>query len=131
MKLFAKRKLIAKREGEDPLKNYASVMEKKQVTLAQDDYSHSSSTTTHGATGANVGTTNTQTLTNKTLTTPVLTNPSVNSAGTITGLGTGANGIILKNLKNAVASALSGTQKDIEIDIGGVAYHFTVFPTKA
>ena len=56
---------------------------------------------------------------------------NVSSAATVAGLGTGANGFILKNLKNAAASALSGTQKDIEIDIGGVAYYFTVYPTKA
>lgn len=55
----------------------------------------------------------------------------VGSAKKIEGAGTGANGIILKNLKNAAASSLSGTQKDIEIDIGGVAYYFTVYPTKA
>ena len=53
------------------------------------------------------------------------------SAGTIAGLGTGANGIVLKNLKNSAASALSGVQLDIAIDIGGVAYYFTVYPTKA
>jgi hypothetical protein len=53
------------------------------------------------------------------------------SAFTIAGAGTGANGIVLKNPKNAAASALSGTQKDVEIDIGGVPYHFTVYPTKA
>lgn len=45
--------------------------------------------------------------------------------------GTGANGGVMKNLKNAAASALSGTQKDIEIDIGGTPYYFTVYPTKA
>lgn len=45
--------------------------------------------------------------------------------------GTGATGGVLKNLKNAAASALSGTQKDIEINIGGTAYYFTVYPTKA
>ena len=45
--------------------------------------------------------------------------------------GTGANGWKIKNPKNAAASALSGTQKDVEIDIGGVPYHFTVYPTKA
>lgn len=56
---------------------------------------------------------------------------TVASAGVISGAGTGANGIKLKNLKNAAATALSGTQKDIEIDIGGVAYFFTVYPTKA
>jgi len=26
---------------------------------------------------------------------------------------------------------LSGTQLDVEIDIGGTPYHFTVYPTKA
>jgi len=56
---------------------------------------------------------------------------TIASGQKITGAGTGANGIILKNLKNAAASALSGTQKDIAIDIGGVAYYFTVYPTKA
>ena len=40
-------------------------------------------TTSHGATGAVVGTTNSQTLTNKTLTTPTITNPTV-STGTFT-----------------------------------------------
>jgi hypothetical protein len=53
------------------------------------------------------------------------------SAKAITGAGTGANGIVLANLKNASATGLSGTQKDIEISIGGVAYYFTVYPTKA
>jgi hypothetical protein len=55
---------------------------------------------------------------------------SANAKG-VTFTGTGANGGVLKNLKNAAASALSGTQKDIEIDIGGVPYYFTVYPTKA
>ena len=55
----------------------------------------------------------------------------VESGKKIEGIGTGANGIVLNNLKNAAASTLSGTQKDIEIEIAGVAYHFTVFPTKA
>ncbi len=53
------------------------------------------------------------------------------SAGTIAGLGTGTNGITLKNLKNSAASSLSGTNIDITIDIGGVPYYFTVYPTKA
>lgn len=51
------------------------------------------------------------------------------SAGTIAGLGTGANGIILKNLKNAAAATLSGTAKTVEIDIGGTPYYFLVSPT--
>lgn len=53
------------------------------------------------------------------------------SGAVVAGLGTGANGIVLKNLKNSTASALSGTQLDVEIDIGGTPYYFTVYPTKA
>ncbi len=86
---------------------------------------HIADTTTHGATGAVAGTTNTQTLTLKTLTAPTIT-----SGSSIVGAGTGANGFVLKNLKNSSASGLSGTQKDIEIDIGGVPYFFTCYPTK-
>lgn len=55
----------------------------------------------------------------------------ITSGDLIAGAGTGANGFRLKNLKNATASALSGTQLDIEIDIGGTPYYFTVYPTKA
>jgi hypothetical protein len=55
----------------------------------------------------------------------------VKSGGVIAGLGTGANGVVLKNLKNDSPTALSGDQKDIEIDIDGTAYYFTVYPTKA
>lgn len=39
--------------------------------------------------------------------------------------------LVLKNLKNSAASALSGTQLDIQIDLNGTPYYFTVFPTKA
>lgn len=49
----------------------------------------------------------------------------------VAGIGTGTNGIVLKNLKNSSASSLSGTQLDVEIDIGWTAYYFTVYPTKA
>lgn len=45
--------------------------------------------------------------------------------------GTGANGWVLKNLKNAAASALSGTKLVVEIDIGWAPYYFEVYPTKA
>jgi len=55
---------------------------------------------------------------------------SANAKG-VTFTGTGANGGVLKNLKNAAATALSGTQKDIEIDVAGVPYYFTCYPTKA
>jgi hypothetical protein len=45
------------------------------VATASSLTTHTSNTATHGATGAIVGTTNTQTLTNKTLTSPVVTTP--------------------------------------------------------
>jgi len=48
-------------------------------------------TTAHGATGAVVGTTNTQTLTNKTLTTPTLNTPKVNENVTLTATSTELN----------------------------------------
>lgn len=51
-------------------------------------------------------------------------------AGKLTGA-LDCNSQVLKDLKNSAASALSGTQKDIEIDIGGTPYYFTVYPTKA
>ena len=53
------------------------------------------------------------------------------SGAVVAWVGTWANGIKLKNLKNSAATALSGTQLDIEIDIGGTPYYFTVYPTKA
>lgn len=37
----------------------------------------------------------------------------------------------ISNMLSATATALSGTPRDIEIDLGGVPYHFTVYPTKA
>lgn len=55
---------------------------------ATDFRTHEDSTAAHGATGAVVGTTTTQTLTNKTLTSPTLNTPTVNSMtfnGTVTG----------------------------------------------
>ncbi len=54
---------------------------------------------------------------------------TVASAATIAGAGTGANGIVLKNLKNQATGTLSGTQKAIVIDIGGTPYYFLVSPT--
>lgn len=53
-------------------------------TVANVD-AHIADTTAHGATGAVVGTTNTQTLTNKTLTSPSITDPTVSGSVTATG----------------------------------------------
>jgi len=46
-------------------------------------------------------------------------------------IGANASEVKISNLTNASASALSGTQRDVEILIGGISYHFTVYPTKA
>jgi hypothetical protein len=40
-------------------------------------------------------------------------------------------GLIMKDMKNHAHSALSGTRKLVEIDIGGTPYYFEVYPTKA
>jgi hypothetical protein len=63
---------------------------------------HIEGTTGHGATGAVVGTTNTQTLTNKTLTTPTITSPTITGTGAIAGTFTG-------NLTGNVTGNVSGT----------------------
>lgn len=58
-------------------------------------------------------------------------NITVASGKSIIGAGTGDNGIVLKNLKNAAAGTLSGTALNVEIDIGGTPYYFAVYPTKS
>lgn len=73
---------------------------------------------------------------NATLTSGNLTLTSGNitltaNSSVITCTGTGTNGMLLTNLYNDTASALSGTQRDIKIMIGATPYYFTVYPTKA
>lgn len=54
----------------------------------------------------------------------------IKSGGYIAGTATSANGVILKNLKNSAETNLTGTTQTVEIDLNGVSYYFTVYPSK-
>jgi hypothetical protein len=98
---------------------------------------HVEATTGHGATGAVVGTTNTQTLTNKTLTSPTLTTPVLGTpaSGTLTnttgfptanlaGLGTGVATFLATPTTANLAAAVTG-------ETGSGALVFGTSPTIA
>lgn len=53
------------------------------------------------------------------------------NASKIIAVGTGANGLILKNLKNSANTTVSGVVKTVEIDIAGTPYYFLVSPTSS
>ena len=59
--------------------------------------------------------------------TPII---NLNASAIIAWKWTGATWIVLKDLKSSASTALSGTQKDIEINIWWTPYYFTVYPTK-
>jgi hypothetical protein len=86
-------------------------LDKNADQIVADLNTHEALTATHGATGAVVGTTNTQTLTNKTLTAPTVAGATL--SGTITNNGTISGGTVnpaTLTVAGVAAVTLTGTQ---------------------
>ena len=109
-------------DGTSAQAHSAAAVVKHMITARdlQEPHDHIDATAAHGATGAVVGTTNTQTLTNKTLTSPTINTPTITSptiSGTITGAVVTSANIVDGTIVNAdinasaaiVASKLTGT----------------------
>jgi hypothetical protein len=81
---------------------------------ATDFRTHEDSVAMHGATGAVVGTTNTQTLTNKTLTSPTISTPAITGNTSVSGLLTASGGASISRTAGTVPLTVTGASGQSE-----------------